>query len=91
MDEIIEWFDENYIEEKVTIFRILEEASIKHACTFKSLFEAFQMMKQACPEKTSLRREVKYFAKLADHGISASDAGKKLRLYFDIHQIIYST
>lgn len=90
MDKIIEWFDKNYIEEKVTIFKILEQASIEHACNFESLFEACQMMKQANPEKTSLRREVKYFAKLADHGISGYDAGKKLRSYFDINHIIYS-
>ena len=75
MNKIIEWFDKNYIEEKVTIFKILEEASIKHACTFESLFEACQMMKQAYPEKTSLRREVQYFAKLAVHGVSGYEAG----------------
>jgi len=88
MNKIIEWFDKNYIEEKVTIFKILEEASIKHACSFQSLFEACQMMKQAYPEKTSLRREVQYFAKLADHGISGYEAGKKLRSYFDVDQVI---
>jgi len=90
MDKIIEWFDENYIEEKITIFKILEEASIKHACNFESLFESCQMMKQAYPEKTSLRREVQYFAKLADHGISGYNAGKKLRSYFDVGQVIRS-
>lgn len=81
---IIGWFDYNYIEEKETIYKILEEASIKHDCNFQSLFESCQIMKQTYPKKTSLRREVQYFAKLADHGIKGYDAGKKLSAYFDV-------
>jgi hypothetical protein len=82
MEDIIEWFDNNYIEERATILKILEESTIKHNLTIVSLFEGCQIMKQAYQKKTSLRGQVQYFAKLADYGINGSKAGEKLRAYF---------
>lgn len=89
MEKIFNWFDQNYIEEKETISKIIKSACIKHACSIQSLFEACQMIKQNNPNKTSLRREVKYFAKLADYGRSGYDAGKKLRIFFNINHILH--
>lgn len=88
MEAIFNWFDENYIEEKESIFKIVEEACIKHACSIQSLFESCIIMKQCNPDKTSLRREVKYFARLADHGISGYNAGRKLRDFFLVKHVL---
>ncbi len=89
MEKIFQWFDDNYLEEKVSIVKIIEEASIKHSCNPQSLFESCQILKQYYPKKTALRREVKNLAKLADYGIRGADAGKKLGVFFDINQIIH--
>ena len=91
MKKIFEWFDDNYLEEKTSIVILVNEACIKHACSIESLYEACLMMRQYnIDKKTSLRREVKYFSKLADHGISGFEAGKKLRSFFDVNHIIQS-
>ena len=58
----------------------------------QSLYEACLMMKQFnINKKTSLRSEVKYFAKLSNYGISGYEAGKKLRDYFIVSNIINQT
>ena len=88
MKELMEWFVQNYIEEEKEIFKILELASIENACSFESLYEACLMMKQFNPEKTSLRGEVCYFSKLSNHGVSGHEAGKMLRDYLTVNNII---
>ena len=83
MEKIIDWFNENYIEEKVTIFNLVEKACIEHACTPQSLHEACLIMNEYNSEKTSLRVHIQYFTKLADYGISGHNAGRQLRKYLN--------
>ncbi len=83
MENIIDWFNENYIEGKVTIFNLVEEACIEHACTPQSLYEACLVMNVLNPEKASLRVHLQYFTKLANYGISGHNAGRLLHKYLN--------
>lgn len=90
MENIFNWFDENYLEEKASIYKIIDDACTKHTRSIQSLFESCQMMKQYNPDKRSLRYEVKYLAKMSYYGMIGYDAGKNLRTFFDVNHIINS-
>ena len=88
MEQIMNWFYENYIEKNSEIDNIVNDTCVKTACSVKSLYQSCVVLKKVYPERNVLRTEAKCFGELANHGIRGDEAGKALITYGVVKSIL---
>lgn len=76
---ILEWFNENYIENIEQIEFQLNEMEKNHSITKEKLFEACKEIRENATEKELLYTYIELITNMCDVGIRANIAGIKLR------------
>jgi hypothetical protein len=80
--EKIDWFVENYIENKDQCEFLLEQAEIRYSLTKKMIYEGCVEIRKNKTEKDLLENHIKLLGEMSNVGIKAAIAGAKLREAF---------
>lgn len=75
----MDWFSENFKENKNECYHIIINATIRHSCTQEDIFEACKVLMMVPQEEVRLYDFIKAITKMRDLGINASEAGERLR------------
>ena len=75
----IDWFTENYFENKKQCEFLLKKAEIEYVYTIEQFYEACLELKKGSSEKDLLENHLKILGTMSFYGIKASIAGIKLR------------
>lgn len=87
--DILDWFDENYIENKETIQKMINNVTQNSVCTPERLFHACYQLNFDREKKSVLLAEhFEAFAKMSNNGILGTKAGQKFRDYLIIDRIL---
>ena len=76
---ILNWFDENYIEDINECARIIIKATIDYPFTPKQLQEGCMGLKKTMAKDENLRTHIKLIGDLSNVGMSASIAAEQIR------------
>jgi hypothetical protein len=80
--EKIDWFVENYIENKEQCEFLLEQAEKKYSFTKKQFYEGCYLLRLGRFDKDLLETHIKLLGEMSNVGIKAAIAGAKLREAF---------
>lgn len=75
----INWFTENYIENKAQCEFLLEKGEIKYPLTKKYIYEGCYELRRGRTDKEALETHIKILGEMSQVGINASIAGAALR------------
>ena len=75
----LEWFNENYIENKKLIEFLLEDAEKHHLITKEQIYNGCKEIKKVVTKKGLLDTHITLLVNMTDVGINAEIAGIKLR------------